>query len=124
LLKYRTSQIRHGIYWRKVCKLLHTLALSDLQASANIKNYIDVVTLSASDLATKLHVPLEKAQAVLKQIHASFAPNTRIIEIGDANEEATLDILGQSFTTGDGGLDSLLGGGIIVGQVLEVTGEA
>lgn len=82
------------------------------------------MTISASDLATKLHVPVEKAQMILKQIHASFAPNMHIVGLGREHEAEALDILGRSFTTGDEGLDNLLGGGIVVGEVLEVTGEA
>ncbi|KAF8606482.1 P-loop containing nucleoside triphosphate hydrolase protein [Ceratobasidium sp. AG-I] len=96
-----------------------------LLAKANLKNYIDVVTLSASDLATKLHVPLEQAQTVLKQIHANFAPSTSVNEPdGSDEEQGPLDVLGQTFTCGDDALDGLLGGGIIIGQIFEVTGEA
>ena len=34
------------------------------------------------------------------------------------------DIAGRTFTTGDEGLDKLFGGGIVIGQVTEITGEA
>lgn len=80
------------------------------------------MTLSASDLATKLHVPLERAQTVLKQIHANFAPSTQVVELDSLDN--TPDALGNTFTSGDDALDGLLGGGIVIGQVLEVTGEA
>ena len=83
------------------------------------------MTLSASDLATKLHVPLERAQTVLKQIHANFAPSTSVVELNGSDEkQGPLDILGQTFTCGDDALDGLLGGGITIGQIFEVTGEA
>ncbi|KAG9120606.1 hypothetical protein FRC07_003839 [Ceratobasidium sp. 392] len=95
-----------------------------LLAKANLKNYIDIVTLSASDLATKLHVPLERAQTVLRHVHAVYAPNTTIVELGDFGDETSQDVAGSTFTSGDEGLDNLLGGGITVGQITEITGEA
>ncbi|CAE6408664.1 unnamed protein product [Rhizoctonia solani] len=95
----------------------------DLLTKANLKAYIDVVTLSASDLATKLRVPLEKAQTILQQIHSAFAPKTSVIKLDDT-EGATHDLLGCTFTTGDEAIDNLLGGGFTIGQVHEITGEA
>ncbi|KAF8753528.1 Rad51 [Rhizoctonia solani] len=96
----------------------------NLLTKANLKNYIDVVTLSASDLATKLRVPLEKAQAVLQQIHSAFTPETHVIRLKDAGGDPRHDLLGSTFTTGDDAIDSLLGGGFTIGQVHEITGEA
>jgi RecA/RadA recombinase len=90
-----------------------------------LKNYIDIVTLSASDLATKLQVPLERAQTVLKHVHAAFVPTATVVDLNDPEDkQATQSTLGSTFTSGDDALDNLLGGGIMVGQVLEVTGEA
>ncbi|KAG9104653.1 hypothetical protein FRC06_000417 [Ceratobasidium sp. 370] len=91
---------------------------------ANLKNYIDIVTLSASDLATKLHVPLERAQTVLKHVHAAYAPSMTVIDLDSTGDKTTPDMAGSTFTSGDEALDNLLGGGIIVGQITEVTGEA
>ncbi|CAE6411197.1 unnamed protein product [Rhizoctonia solani] len=96
----------------------------NLLTKANLKNYIDVVTLSASDLATKLRVPLEKAQAVLQQIHSAFTPETHVIRLKDAGGDPRHDLLGSTFTAGDDAIDSLLGGGFTIGQVHEITGEA
>ena len=62
---------------------------------------------------------------MLKQIHANFTPSTSVVELGNSEEEQfPLDILGQTFTCGDDGLDGLLGGGISIGQIFEATGEA
>ncbi|CEL55755.1 DNA repair protein XRCC3 homolog OS=Arabidopsis thaliana GN=XRCC3 PE=1 SV=1 [Rhizoctonia solani AG-1 IB] len=96
----------------------------NLLTKANLKNYIDVVTLSASDLATKLRVPLEKAQTILQQIHSAFTPETHVVKLGDTQESAKHDLLGSTFTTGDDAIDNLLGGGFTIGQVHEITGEA
>ncbi|QRV89982.1 DNA repair helicase RHP51 [Ceratobasidium sp. AG-Ba] len=95
-----------------------------LAKGPNLKNYIDIVTLSASDLATKLHVPLERAQTVLKHVHAAYAPVTTLVDLENSGSPTTEDIAGRTFTTGDEGLDNLLGGGIVVGQITEITGEA
>ncbi|KAG8691397.1 hypothetical protein FRC11_004397 [Ceratobasidium sp. 423] len=97
----------------------------NLLTKANLKNYIDVVTLSASDLATKLRVPLEKAQTILRQIHSAFTPKVNFVKFDGTNEgNTTVDLLGRTFTTGDNAIDNLLGGGIAIGQVHEITGEA
>ncbi|CAE6384441.1 unnamed protein product [Rhizoctonia solani] len=97
----------------------------NLLTKVNLKNYIDVVTLSASDLATKLRVPLEKAQTVLQQIHSAFTPKVNVIKL-DGTEEGNgnISLLGRTFTTGDNAIDNLLGGGFTIGQVHEITGEA
>ncbi|QRW04205.1 DNA repair helicase RHP51 [Ceratobasidium sp. AG-Ba] len=95
-----------------------------LAKGPNLKNYIDIVTLSASDLATKLHVPLERAQTVLKHVHAAYAPVTTLVDLENSDDLTAEEISGRTFTTGDEGLDNLLGGGIVVGQITEITGEA
>ncbi|KDN48583.1 hypothetical protein RSAG8_02570, partial [Rhizoctonia solani AG-8 WAC10335] len=97
----------------------------NLLTKANLKNYIDVVTLSASDLATKLRVPLEKAQTILQQIHSAFTTNVNVVKLDDTHEgNTTISLLGRTFTTGDTAIDNLLGGGFAIGQVHEITGEA
>ncbi|KAG8684521.1 hypothetical protein FRC09_015335 [Ceratobasidium sp. 395] len=95
-----------------------------LLAKANLKNYIDIVTLPASDLATKLHVPLERAQTVLRHVHAAYTPRVTTIEVGNIEGGTVQDTVGNTFTSGDEALDNLLGGGIVVGQITEITGEA
>ncbi|CAE6414542.1 unnamed protein product [Rhizoctonia solani] len=97
----------------------------NLLTKANLKNYIDVVTLSASDLATKLRVPLEKAQTILQQIHSAFTTKVNVVKLDDTHEgNTTISLLGRTFTTGDTAIDNLLGGGFAIGQVHEITGEA
>ncbi|CAE6537086.1 unnamed protein product [Rhizoctonia solani] len=96
----------------------------NLLTKANLKNYIDVVTLPASDLATKLRVPLEKAQTILQQIHSAFTPKINVVKLDDTEGNAVVELLGRTFTTGDDAIDNLLGGGIAIGQVHEITGEA
>lgn len=62
---------------------------------------------------------------MLKQIHANFAPSTTMVELGGPDQgQDTPDELGQTFTCGDDALDGLFGGGVTVGQILEITGEA
>ncbi|KAJ1307899.1 hypothetical protein OPQ81_001977 [Rhizoctonia solani] len=80
----------------------------NLLTKAHLKNYIDVVTLSASDLATKLRVPFEKAQIILQQIHSAFTPKINVLNLESEDQgNSTVDLLGRTFTT-----------------VHEITGEA
>lgn len=104
--------------YSKVSLLSSTCLPSDLNFIGRIKDVMDLFTHSPAELSKRCRISPSDLKIITNLYckHLVVAPRT----LGDVLEQQGGD---QKFTTGDEGLDRVLGGGIRTGIVWEFVGQ-
>jgi len=92
-------------------------------ARARIATVAEVWLQAPSEIAKKTRVSVEEVQAAVNLLCKETAPRSLRLTPDEENSREDVQIAAK-LTTGDNDLDAILGGGIEVGCITEIVGEA